>query len=281
MRGFRLVLLAAVAVARLRPIAAAAAMLASAAMMLPVAGMALAVLPASSLALATLLRLATLIRLTALVLATLLRFTALLLAALILRAAAEIIAFALAFAAALFLAFEARTEAGTVGGVSGLSALSAELLLRRHDDAVVMLGVLKITLRPDEIAGCHRIARERGIFLGDMRGRPADFHIRAVRFEAAREWILGLTATTAASPAIILLSLPHRPVFNPNKRSMPRSFFTLKFKITFQRHLCRLLAYIDDPRACELSSRKHLWSFSSARLSVFFEVRATLMSMGG
>jgi hypothetical protein len=62
---------------------------------------------------------------------------------------------------------------------------------------------------------------------------------------------LRLTATTAASPAI-LLSLPHRPVFNPNKRSMPRSFFTLKFKITLQRHPCCLLAYIDDP--CALAS---------------------------
>jgi len=202
-------------------------LLASAAVMLPVAGMALAVLPAASLALAALLR-----------------FAALMLGTLMLGPAAEIIVVALAFATAFVIAFPARSESGAVGGVAGLPALSAELLLRRHDDADVMLGVLKITLRADEIARRHRIARERGIFLGDMRGRPADFYVRAVRFEAAREWILGLTATTttttAASPAIILLSLPHRPVFNPNKRSMPRFFFfSLKFKITLQRHPCR------------------------------------------
>jgi hypothetical protein len=150
----------------------------------------------------------------------------LLVAALIWRPAAEIIALAIAFAA-FVVAFEARTEAGAVGGVSRLPALRAELLLRRHDDAVVMLGVLKITLRADEIARRHRITRERSIFLGDMRCCAADFYVRTVRFEAAREWVLGLTATTAASPTIILLSLPHRPVFNPNKRSMPRSFFSL------------------------------------------------------
>ena len=215
LRGFRLALIVAVAVAWLRSISAAASMLlASAAVMLPVAGMALAVLPAASLALAALLR-----------------FAALMLGTLMLGPAAEIIVVVLAFATAFVIAFPARSESGAVGGVAGLPALSAELLLRRHDDAIVMLGVLKITLRADEIARRHRIARERGIFLGDMRGRPADFYVRAVRFEAAREWILGLTATTttttAASPAIILLSLPHRPVFNPNKRSMPRSFFSL------------------------------------------------------
>ena len=226
MRRFRLTLIVALAVARLRPIGAAATRLASAGVMLPIARMALTVLPAGSLALAALLRLAALVRLTALVLATLLRFTAL-----ILRPTAEIIALAIAFAA-FVVAFEARTEAGAVGGVSGLSALRTELLLRRHDDAVIVLGVLEIALRADEIARRHRVASERGIFLGDMRCRAADFYVRAVRFEAAREWILRLTATTAASPTI-LLSLPHRPVFNPNKRSMPRSFFfTLKFTIT-------------------------------------------------
>lgn len=223
MSGFRLALIVALAVARLRAVGAAAAMIASAGVMLPVAAMALAVLPAGGLALTTLLRLAALVRLTTLV--ALIRFTALLVAALILRPTAEIIALAIAFAA-FVVAFEARTEARTVGGVSRLPALRAELLLRRHDDAVVMLSVLKITLRADEIARRHRIARERSIFLGDMRCSAADFYVRAVRFEAAREWVLGLTATTAASPTI-LLSLPHRPVFNPNKRSMPRSFFSL------------------------------------------------------
>jgi len=222
--GFRLGLLVAVAVARLRPIGAPAPMLlASAGVMLPIAGVTLAVLPAAALALAPLLRVTALLMLaalllTALILATLLRG--------LLGATAEIIVVAIAFAAAFVLAFPARSEPGAVGGLSGLSALRPELLLRRHDDAGVMLGVLEIALRGDEIARRHRIARERGIFLGDMRGRAADFYIRAVRFEAAREWILRFPATTAASPSI-LLSLPHRPVFNPNKRSMPRSFFCL------------------------------------------------------
>src|SRR5262249_43098803 len=53
-----------------------------------------------------------------------------------------------------------------------------------------------------------------------MRRGSADFDVRAVRFVVPCQWILGLAAT-ATAPAI-LLSLPHRLLFNPDKRLMPR-----------------------------------------------------------
>ena len=126
MRGFRLALIVALAVPRLRPIGAAAALFAPAWVVLPVAGMALAVLPAGTLALAPLLRLSALVRLTTLV--ALIRFTALLVAALILRPTAEIIALAIAFAA-FVVAFEARTEAGAVATQSVVSHIDLSSLI--------------------------------------------------------------------------------------------------------------------------------------------------------
>ena len=103
-----------------------------------------------------------------------------------------------------------------------VAMLRAELRLRGHDDAVVVLGVLEKALRRDHVAGRESIACERHILLGDMRRRPADFHVGTVRFVVPRQWILGLAAT-AAAPAI-LLSLPHRLRFNPDKR-LSRDFF--------------------------------------------------------
>ena len=89
-----------------------------------------------------------------------------------------------------------------------LAGLAAELGLRRHDDAIVMLGVLEIALGRDHVAGGERVAGERHVFLGDMRRGAPDLHVGPVQFIVPRQWILGLAATAAAAPAI-LLSLPH------------------------------------------------------------------------
>ena len=88
--------------------------------------------------------------------------------------------------------------------------LRPQLRLRRHDDAVVMLGVLEIALRRDHVAGSERVARERHVFLGDMRRGPADLHVGAVRFVVPRQWILGLTAYRGRGPcdSAVLASFP-------------------------------------------------------------------------
>jgi len=89
-----------------------------------------------------------------------------------------------------------------------LAGLAAELCLRGHDDAIIMLGVLEIALGRDHVAGGESVARERHVFLGDMRCGAPDLHVGPVRFVVPRQRILGLPATAAAAPAI-LLSLPH------------------------------------------------------------------------
>ncbi len=61
-----------------------------------------------------------------------------------------------------------------------------ELLAVRHDDAVVMLGMLQIVFSQHRIARGCGIACERQIFLGDMCRCAAHFHIRAIQLEAAR-----------------------------------------------------------------------------------------------
>ena len=71
-------------------------------------------------------------------------------------------------------------------------ALLLQLLAIGHDDADVVLGVLQIVLGEHRVAGRLRIASERQIFLGDMRRRAPDFHIRAIGFETARKRILAL-----------------------------------------------------------------------------------------
>src|SRR5262249_48120319 len=91
------------------------------------------------------------------------------------------------------------------------------LLLRRHDDAVVVLGVLEIALGHDQVAGGQRIARQRHVFLGDMGRRTPDLNVGTVGFVIPCQRILGLAATAAAAPAI-LLSLPHGLLFNLDRR---------------------------------------------------------------
>jgi uncharacterized protein YcbX len=85
-----------------------------------------------------------------------------------------------------------------------------ELRLRGHDDAVVVLGVLQIALHGDNIAGGLRVARERRVFVGDMRRGAADLHVRAIRFKAPRERIGPLAVVAPAGPAILIV--PHEPV---------------------------------------------------------------------
>jgi hypothetical protein len=87
-----------------------------------------------------------------------------------------------------------------------------QLLAVSHNDAHVVLGVLQIILCQHRIAGRLSIARESEILLGDMRWRAADFHIRSVGFEAARQRVVAFPVVVVpAAPAAILLSLPHCP----------------------------------------------------------------------
>jgi hypothetical protein len=104
------------------------------------------------------------------------------------------------------VALAAHALAVAIGHVA---ALLLQLLAIGHDDAAIVLGVLKVVLREHRIAGGLRIASERQIFLGNVRRRATDLHIRAIGFETARKRILALPIPVVAASAAILLSLPH------------------------------------------------------------------------
>jgi hypothetical protein len=206
--GIGLVGAVAVAMRRLRSIGTAATlMIATAAVMLPIASMTLAVLPAASLVLAALL------------------FAPVTLApiapAKLVTAAIASLALGAAVIELVAVDIPVRPEPAAIGALARLAPRGTELRLCRHDDAVIVLGMLQIALPCDQIAGGQRIACERGVFLCNMRRGTADFHVGPIGLVASTQWILGLAASAAAAPAI-LLSLPHRLMFNPNKRHAPR-----------------------------------------------------------
>ena len=137
-------LVCAVSLARaLAAVAAMAAMLAtaatallptplmSAAVVLPIAGVALAILPPAALALAV-SRLAHI------------------------GSPATVRGIEIGAAIAVIIAalrVPARTEPAAIGAFALMAAmLRPELLLRRHDDAIVMLGVLEVALGADHVA---------------------------------------------------------------------------------------------------------------------------------
>jgi hypothetical protein len=88
----------------------------------------------------------------------------------------------LAILVAELLAALAGHTAMAVGHVRRLT----QLLAISHDDASVVLGVLKIVLRQHWIARRLSISCEREILFRNVRRRTPDFHIRTVGFEAAR-----------------------------------------------------------------------------------------------
>jgi hypothetical protein len=70
------------------------------------------------------------------------------------------------------------------------ATLLRHLLAITQDDAIIMLGVLKIILSEHGVAGGQRITRQRNIFLGDMRWGATDLHVRTRALEAPHQGIL-------------------------------------------------------------------------------------------
>ena len=71
-----------------------------------------------------------------------------------------------------------------------IGVLLAELLLRGGDQAEIMFGVLVVIFRRHRIARALRVARELDVFLRDVRGGAADFHVGPVRLVDPRQRIL-------------------------------------------------------------------------------------------
>ena len=85
--------------------------------------------------------------------------------------------------------------------------LLAELLLRRGDQAEVVLGVLMMRLGGDVVADRRRIARELQILLGDVMRGAADFHLRSVRLVHSRQRIVVVVTAVVVMVLLLLLLL--------------------------------------------------------------------------
>ena len=93
------------------------------------------------------------------------------------------------------------------------------LLLGGEDDAVVVLGVLKIVLRDHAVAGALRVPRQGCVLLRDRLRRAPDLHVRpgavigpGQRVAALAEVVvIVVIVVVAATPAaaLVLLSWPH------------------------------------------------------------------------
>src|SRR5262245_56968911 len=90
-----------------------------------------------------------------------------------------------------------------------------ELLLRRGDHAVIVLGVLIVILRRDRITRRLRVARELDIFFCNVRWISANFHVRAVRFVHPHHRVVTLAVIVASAHALVLTVSHGSPVANP------------------------------------------------------------------
>lgn len=94
----------------------------------------------------------------------------------------------------------------------GVATRTHVLLTERHDDAIVVLGVLQIVFCQNRVTGRRGVARQRHVFLGNMGRCAPNFDVRAGTLKAPRHRVLRFAVPAAA--AAILLSLPHKaPVF--------------------------------------------------------------------
>jgi len=78
--------------------------------------------------------------------------------------------------------------------------------LGRCDQAEIMLGMLEIALGHHRVAGRLGIARELQIFLSDVMGCTANFHVRAVGFIGPRERIRPLAVVATAHTLVLTWS---------------------------------------------------------------------------
>src|SRR5215468_8000430 len=90
-----------------------------------------------------------------------------------------------------------------------------ELLLRRGDHAVIVLGVLVIILRRDRITRGLRVPRELNVFFCNVRWISANFHVRAVRFVYPDHRVVTLAVIVASAHALVLTVSHGSPVADP------------------------------------------------------------------
>jgi len=106
-----------------------------------------------------------------------------------------------------------RTVAALFAALLEVGRGLAKLLLRRHDQTEVMLGVLIIILGRDRVSGALRIASKLNIFFSDVGCRSPNFHVRSIGLVHARQWILMMTTFAVATPHSLVLTVSHGLLF--------------------------------------------------------------------
>jgi hypothetical protein len=114
-----------------------------------------------------------------------------------------------------------------------LRLVLTELLLRRRDQAEIMLGVLVVILGSYGVTGGARIARELNVFLGHMRSGAANLDVRSVGLENTGHRILAapvIVIIAAVAVIIIVVPVAHTlvvltvshvlPLFQPRVKSV-------------------------------------------------------------
>jgi hypothetical protein len=109
--------------------------------------------------------------------------------------------------------FHGRLGLTVAAAATGLAVAVGLGIGSRVDDAVVVLGVLKVSLSRDTIAHGHRVTRESDVLLVNLMGVAANpaLWTRAVEIALARRATMLLAMRPPArSPSICTLS--HRPL---------------------------------------------------------------------
>lgn len=91
------------------------------------------------------------------------------------------------------------------------------LLLRNHHNAIIMIRMLEVILSANAIARKLRIARERLIFLADMRRRAPDLDIRTIAVKRALRKILPLIPIAIAIAVVIAAMMAVIILFHNSK----------------------------------------------------------------
>jgi len=92
----------------------------------------------------------------------------------------------------------------------------AELLLRRGDHAVIVLGVLIVVLRRNRITGRQRVPRKLNIFFCNVGRIAANFHIRTIGFVYPHHRVVTLAVIVASAHPFILTVSHDLPIANPS-----------------------------------------------------------------
>jgi len=99
--------------------------------------------------------------------------------------------------------------AARLAGLLVVGLTLAKLLLRRRDQAEVMLRVLIIVFGGDRVSGALRISGQLKVFFSNVGSGSPNFHVRSVGLVHARQWILMMATFAVATPHALVLTVSH------------------------------------------------------------------------